>query len=77
MTDCRIGFVSAYPSSTLSEVYAALAYYHDHRVEIDADIKDDDDHGAELERKNPGTLIDRLEKSAKRLQDLSRPSVAR
>ena len=52
--------VSAYPSLTLSDVYAALAYYHDYRVEIDADIKADDDHGAELERQNPGTLIDRL-----------------
>jgi len=52
--------VSAYPSLTLSDVYAALAYYHDHRAAIDADIKDDDDHWAEVERENPGTLIDRL-----------------
>jgi uncharacterized protein (DUF433 family) len=52
--------VSAYPSLTLSDVYAALAYYHDHRAEIDADIKADDDHWALIERQNPGTLIDRL-----------------
>jgi uncharacterized protein (DUF433 family) len=32
--------VSAYPTLTLSDVHAALAYYHDHR----ADIKSDDDH---------------------------------
>jgi uncharacterized protein (DUF433 family) len=51
---------SAYPSLTLSDVYAALAYYHDHRAAIDAAIKDDDDHWAEIERENPGTLIDRL-----------------
>lgn len=32
--------VSAYPSITLSDVYSALAYYHDHRAEIDADIRE-------------------------------------
>jgi uncharacterized protein (DUF433 family) len=52
--------VSAYPSLTLSDVYAALAYYHDHRADIDADIKTDDDHWTEIERQNPGPLIDRL-----------------
>jgi uncharacterized protein (DUF433 family) len=52
--------VSAYPSLTLSDVYAALAYYHDHRAEIDADIKADDEHWAEIERQNPERLIDRL-----------------
>jgi uncharacterized protein (DUF433 family) len=26
--------VSAYPSLTISDVYAALAYYHDHRADI-------------------------------------------
>ena len=52
--------MSAYPSLTLSDVYAALAYYHDHRPDIDADIKADDDHWALVERENPGSLIDRL-----------------
>lgn len=52
--------VSAYPALTLSDVYAALSYYHDHRAEIDADIKADDDHWAEMERKDPGRLIERL-----------------
>jgi uncharacterized protein (DUF433 family) len=31
--------VSAYLSSTLSDVHAALAYQYDHRAEFDADIK--------------------------------------
>ncbi len=52
--------VSAYPSLTLSDVYTALAYYHDHRADVDADIKADDEHWAEIERQNRGTLIDRL-----------------
>ena len=32
--------VEAYPSITLADVYAALAYYHDHREEIEADFED-------------------------------------
>ena len=52
--------VSAYPSLTLSDIYAALAFYHDHRAEIDADIKADDDHWAEIQQQNPGRLIDTL-----------------
>jgi len=30
--------VSAYPSITLSDVHAALAYYYENREQIDADI---------------------------------------
>jgi uncharacterized protein (DUF433 family) len=30
--------VSEYPHLTLADVYAALAYYHDHREDINADI---------------------------------------
>jgi hypothetical protein len=45
--------VSAYPSLNISDVYAALAYYHDHRADIDADIKTDDDHWAESTGKVP------------------------
>jgi uncharacterized protein (DUF433 family) len=53
--------VSDYPGITLSDVYAALAYYFDHRDEIDADIKADDEHWAEVERQNPGSLAERLQ----------------
>jgi uncharacterized protein (DUF433 family) len=52
--------VSAYPRLTLSDVYAALAYYHEHRAEIDADIKADDDHWAAIQAQNPGRLVERL-----------------
>jgi uncharacterized protein (DUF433 family) len=31
--------VSAHPGLTLADVYAALAYYFDHRDEIEADIR--------------------------------------
>jgi uncharacterized protein (DUF433 family) len=33
--------VATYPSLSLPAVYAALAYYHSHRAEIDADIEAD------------------------------------
>lgn len=34
--------VATYPTLSLPAVYAALAYYHSHRDEIDADIADDE-----------------------------------
>jgi len=39
----------AYPHLSLSQIYAALAYYHDHRAEIDQRIKEDAEF-AEQER---------------------------
>ena len=45
---------------TLGEVYAALAYYHDHRDEIDAAIHADDDFVAELRRRTPSKLAEKL-----------------
>ncbi len=33
--------VAHYPYLTLSEVHAAMAYYHDHREEIDGEIADE------------------------------------
>ena len=41
----------AYPHLSLSQVYAALTYYHDHREEIDSRMKEDDEFFArELEK---------------------------
>ena len=38
---------ATYPGLTLAAVYAALAYYHGHRAEIDADIEADERFVAE------------------------------
>lgn len=35
--------VSGHPQITLSDVYAALAFYHDHREEIDHQMQEDDE----------------------------------
>jgi uncharacterized protein (DUF433 family) len=34
----------AYPHLSLAQIHAALAYYYDHREQIDKQIKDDNDH---------------------------------
>ena len=41
---------------TLGDVYAALAYYHDHREEIDAAMQADADLVAELRARTPTKL---------------------
>jgi uncharacterized protein (DUF433 family) len=35
--------VSGYPQLSLADVYAALAYYHDHREQIDNDLREDEE----------------------------------
>jgi uncharacterized protein (DUF433 family) len=48
--------VSAYPTITLADVYAALAYYHDHQADIDAQIREADEFDAQLQRQGPSIL---------------------
>jgi uncharacterized protein (DUF433 family) len=43
--------VATYPSLSLPAVFAALAYYHGHRAEIDADIEADERLVAEMKAK--------------------------
>ncbi|RME90969.1 MAG: DUF433 domain-containing protein [Anaerolineae bacterium] len=45
---------------SLSEVYAALAYYHAHREEIDRQIKEDEDFIAALRREIPSKVNKKL-----------------
>lgn len=45
---------------TLADVYAALAYYYDHREEIDRSIWEDEAFVAELRRQSPSKLIAKL-----------------
>ena len=41
--------VEALPQLTLAQIYAALAYYFDHRDEIDAEIRAEDEFVSRLE----------------------------
>ena len=44
---------------TLADVYAALAYYYDHRAELDEAIRADESYVAELRRRIPSKLTER------------------
>lgn len=41
---------------TLADVYAALAYYHDHRAEIDKSIQESDAFADVLRQKTPSKI---------------------
>src|SRR6266404_1871217 len=49
--------VSAYPSITLSDVHAALAYYFENRERIDADIQEGERFVEEMKAKAPPSLL--------------------
>jgi len=65
--------VSEFPHLTLADVYAALAYYHDHREAINAEIAADRAWYEELRANNPSPLQERLD--AKLREGLQGPAV--
>ncbi len=52
--------VSTYPTITLADVYAALAYYWDHRDEIRARIRADEEFADLLRQQTPSRLQEKL-----------------
>jgi uncharacterized protein (DUF433 family) len=52
--------VSAHPTITLAQVHAALAYYFEHKEEIDADIEEGKRFVEELEAKSPPSKLGKL-----------------
>ncbi len=52
--------VNRFPQLSLADVYAALAYYHDHREEIDAQREDDEKFIEEMRRLYPSKLDSNL-----------------
>lgn len=52
--------VSQYPTITLADVYAALAYYHDHIQEIRQQIEEGEAFARELQAKTPSLLQQKL-----------------
>jgi uncharacterized protein (DUF433 family) len=57
---CPDEIVSAHPALTLSKVHAALAYYYEHKKEIDADIEEENRLVEELMTKSPPSKLERL-----------------
>ena len=52
--------VSDFPQISLADVYAALAYYHDYREEIDRQIREDDEFVAQMMAESGPGLLDKL-----------------
>ena len=48
--------VSRYPSITLSDVYAALAYYHDHFQEIRQHLREDEELARQMQAEIPSKM---------------------
>ena len=65
--------VSEYPHLTLADVYAALAYYHDHREAMNAEIAADRAWYEEQRAKNPSRLQERLKTRTSDATDDSLP----
>jgi uncharacterized protein (DUF433 family) len=57
--------VDQYPTITLADVYAALAYYWDHREEIERAIAAEDALVEELRRTNVSPLQEKLKRLAR------------
>jgi uncharacterized protein (DUF433 family) len=49
--------VAEHPELTLADVHAALTYYYDHREQIDADLRADQEFVAALKAKSPPSLL--------------------
>ena len=45
---------------SIADVYAALAYYHDHREEIDKNIRDDEEFVEAMKKEIPSKLAKKL-----------------
>jgi uncharacterized protein (DUF433 family) len=52
--------VSEYPHLTLAGIYAALAYYHDHREDVNSDIQAELEWYEEMKAKHPSRLREKL-----------------
>ena len=52
--------VSGYPTINLSDVYAALAYYHDHLKEIRQQIEEDEEFVMKLQAQTPSLVQQKL-----------------
>jgi uncharacterized protein (DUF433 family) len=64
--------VSEYPTITLSDVHAALAYYFDHRDEVDREIQDGEEFAEGLRAGAP-SILDELKARKPHAADDSTP----
>ena len=57
---CPDDIVSEIPSITLADVHAALAYYYDHRTEIQQEIREEREQAEEIRRVHASLLEAKL-----------------
>src|SRR5436309_5536185 len=57
---CPEEIVYNFPGITLADVYAALAYYHDNRAEIEADFRHEQEVAEALRHQFPSRLQEKL-----------------
>lgn len=55
-----VDIIAQFPQLTLADVYAALAYYHDHREEIDAEIQRDHQFAEQMQSTAGPTKFSKL-----------------
>ncbi len=53
--------VSEYPHLTLADIHAALAYYHDHREALNAEIQADKEWSEHMRASAPSVLREKLQ----------------
>lgn len=66
--------VSEYPHLTLADIHAALAYYHDHREAINAEILAERQWYEEMRAKHPSKVQEKLKARKANAADDSVPS---
>lgn len=54
---------------TLADVYAALAYYYDHRAEIDHSMEEDQAFVEALRQQTPSRLLEKLQQQMQNGED--------
>ena len=57
---CPEEIIEMFPGITLADVYAALVYYFDHREEIEADFRKDEEIARTLKDRWPSKLKEKL-----------------
>ncbi len=62
--------VADFPQISLADVHAALAYYHDHRDEIDHHIREDDELVERLRAESGPGILDQIQSGRPRADSL-------
>jgi uncharacterized protein (DUF433 family) len=62
--------VADFPQISLADVYAALTYYHDHRDDIDRQIREDDEFVERMRAQCGPGILDRVRSGDRRADSL-------